>query len=78
MNRKFVKENKTFLREFIADILSKILTGRAEKTVKNLIDKDPELQKKRKELFRLRKSVEDRMAKIKKSDPKLYNQLKEF
>tara|TARA_A100001201_G_scaffold30940_2_gene33489 strand:+ start:118 stop:354 length:237 start_codon:yes stop_codon:yes gene_type:complete len=78
MNRKFIKENKSFLREFIADILSKILTGRAKKQVQNVIDKDPELQKKRKELFRLRKSVEDRMNRIKKSDPNLYNQLKQF
>tara|TARA_B100001094_G_C17994273_1_gene701835 strand:+ start:34 stop:270 length:237 start_codon:yes stop_codon:yes gene_type:complete len=78
MNRKFIKENKLFLREFIADILSKILSGRAKKQVQNVIDKDPELQKQRKKLFRLRKSVEDRMDRIKKSDPDLYNQLKQF
>ncbi len=78
MNRKFIKENKSILREFIADILSKILTGKARRQVQNIIDKDPELQTKIKKIFRLRKSVEDRMDKIKKSDPNLYNQLKQF
>ena len=45
MNRKFVKENKKVVREFLGGLLTKIVTGKVNRKVQNLIDNDPEIKK---------------------------------
>tara|TARA_R100001509_G_scaffold73174_1_gene40833 strand:- start:1730 stop:1981 length:252 start_codon:yes stop_codon:yes gene_type:complete len=75
MNRKFVKENKTLVKEFIGSIIKSIIGNRAAKNINNMIDSDPQLRKTRDDFVRLNKQLEDRFADIKKDDPEYYDYL---
>ena len=75
MNRKFVKENKTLVKEFIGSIIKSIIGNRAAKNINNMIDSDPQLRKTRDDFVRLNKQLEDRFADIKKRDPERYEYL---
>ena len=45
MNRKFVKENKKALREFLGGIVSSLLTGKMKRNVYSDLMKNHELRK---------------------------------
>jgi len=47
MNRKFVKENKQVIREFIGKLLVNILTKRNKKALDKVIAADPTLKNKK-------------------------------
>jgi hypothetical protein len=76
MNRKFVKENKQVLREFIGKLLVNILTKRNKKALDKLIAADPTLKTKKQDMLRLRKSIESRLDKLDKSNPELISNLR--
>ena len=44
MNRKFVKENKALVREFLGGLITKIVTGRAPAKFQKALDKNPKIQ----------------------------------
>ena len=75
MNRKFIKENKTLVKEFIGAIIKSIIGNKAAKNINNMIDSDPELRKTRDDFVRLGKSLRDKLADIKKRDPERYEYL---
>ena len=75
MNRKFVKENKTLVKEFIGAIIKSIIGNKAAKNINNMIDSDPELRKTRDDFVRLGKSLRDKLSDIKKRDPERYEYL---
>ena len=49
MKRKFVKENKAVLREFVGSIISAIVTGKLASDVSKRLNADPVFKNKRKE-----------------------------
>ena len=76
MNRKFVKENKQVIREFIGKLLVNILTKRNKKALDKVIAADPTLKAKKQDMIRLRKSIESRIDKFDKSNPDLIANLR--
>tara|TARA_B100001094_G_scaffold323947_1_gene375710 strand:- start:873 stop:1118 length:246 start_codon:yes stop_codon:yes gene_type:complete len=76
MKRKFVKENKAVLREFVGSIISAIVTGKLASDVSKRLNADPVFKNKRKEMEKLTTDLSKRMEKYKKSDPEFYNHLK--
>ncbi len=76
MNRKFVKENKQVIREFIGKLLVNILTKRNKKALDKVIAADPTLKAKKQDMIRLRKSIESRIDKLDKSNPDLIANLR--
>tara|TARA_Y100000992_G_C21111419_1_gene417496 strand:- start:390 stop:632 length:243 start_codon:yes stop_codon:yes gene_type:complete len=76
MNRKFVKENKQVLKEFIGKLLVNILTKRNKKALDKVIAADPTLKNKKQDMIRLRKSIESRLDKLDKSNPELIANLR--
>jgi len=75
MNRKFVKENKKLVKEFIGAVIKSIIGNRAAKNINNMIDDDPELRKTRDDFVRLNKQLDDKLSDIKKRDPERYEYL---
>ena len=63
MNRKFVKENKKVVREFLGGLLTKIVTGKVNRKVQNLIDNDPEIKKSKEKIKNLEKQM---LSKVKR------------
>jgi len=57
MNRKFVKENKKVIREFLGNLLVKIVTGKLKKDLQKSIDNDPNIQKHTAQLQSLEKQM---------------------
>jgi len=76
MNRKFVKENKQVIREFIGKLLANILTKRNKKALDKVIAADPTLKGKQQDMIKLRKSIESRIDKLDKSNPDLIANLR--
>jgi len=76
MNRKFVKENKQVIREFIGKLLVNILTKRNKKALDKVIAADPTLKGKKQDMIKLRKSIESRLDKLDKSNPELIANLR--
>ena len=52
MNRKFVKENKKVLREFLGKAIVNFFTNQGKKEIARMIDNDPELRKVRSSLIK--------------------------
>ena len=59
MNRKFVKENKKVLREFLGKAIVNFFTNQGKKEIARMIDKDPELRKVRSSLIKNTKEFVD-------------------
>jgi|TARA_R110000796_G_scaffold211460_2_gene327561 hypothetical protein len=76
MNRKFVKENKQVIREFIGKLLVNILTKKNKRALDKVIAADPTLKGKKEDMLRLRKSIESRIEKLDKSNPELIANLR--
>ena len=47
MNKKFVKENKKVLREFISNIVAAALGAKGLRDIDKVIDANPELKRKK-------------------------------
>ena len=75
MNRKFVKENKTLVREFIAGLISSIVAGKLSKSLEKSLMSKPETKKDIEKLRAIRKSIKTRLDRIKKDTPELYKQI---
>jgi len=76
MNKKFVKENKKALKEFLGNVISSIVAGTLSKSVDKDISKFPELQQSRKEVEKLSADLNKKLEKIKKHSPDLYKKIK--
>ena len=75
MNRKFVKENKTLVREFIAGLISSIVAGKLSKSLEKSLMSKPETKKDIEKLRAIRKSIKTRLDRVKKDNPELYKQI---
>ena len=76
MNRKFVKENKQVLKEFIGKLLANILAKKNKRELDKVIAADPTLKAKKQDMIRLKKSIESRIDKLDKSNPELIANLR--
>ena len=76
MNRKFVKENKKVLKEFIFSMLAGLLSKRAISNMDRLIDASPELKKEKDAIVRMSISLRKKISKTKNDNPSLYNKMK--
>ena len=70
MNRKFVKENKKVVREFLGWLLTKIVTGKVNRKVQNLIDNDPEIKKSKEKIKNLEKQMLSKVKIAYKTNPR--------
>ncbi len=75
MNRKFIKENKSVLKEFIASVLGANLAKRGVSKWKKFIDSQPEMKRKIQEIEKLGKDLKARIEKVKKTNPELAKRL---
>ena len=57
MNRKFVKENKKVLREFLGKAIVNFFTNQGKKEIARMIDNDHELRKVRSSLIKNTKEL---------------------
>jgi endonuclease III len=78
MNKKFVKENKKVLREFISSLLASMIAGQGMRKIQKLIDKDPVMKAKQQRITKLGDDIRRRIEKYKKTDPKKYKELKDL
>ena len=78
MNKKFVKENKKVLREFISSLLASMIAGQGMRKIQKLIDKDPVMKAKQQRVTKLGDDIRRRLEKYKKTDPEKYKELKDL
>ena len=76
MNRKFVKENKRVLREFLGKLIVNILTKKNKRALDKVIAADPTLRKNKDDMIKLSKKIQDKISDIEKSNPKLAQSLR--
>ena len=76
MNRKFVKENKQVLKEFLGKLIVNILTKKNKRELDKIINADPNLKKKRDNMLKLTKDMEKRLDSMEKSAPELVANLR--
>ena len=76
MNRKFVKENKSVLREFIGAAITAMVTGVMSSKLKKQLNDDPDIKKKKQELIKITADLRKKLEKTKTRNPELYNLLK--
>jgi|TARA_R100000482_G_C5102633_1_gene136401 hypothetical protein len=77
MNRKFVKENKQVLREFIGKLLVNLITKKNKRALDKHIASDPDLKQHSDKMEKLQKDMTDRLKKIEKTNPKLADLLRQ-
>ena len=70
MNRKFIKENKPLVREFLGKLLTNIILGKVDKDFQKLIDKDPSIQQKKEKIKDMEKQLLDKVRDAYKNNPK--------
>jgi len=73
MNRKFVKENKKTIREFLGNAIVNIIGRVASNRINRMIDNDPKLRKTRDDYIKLGKQIDDRLKKLKQKNPEEYD-----
>tara|TARA_R110000868_G_C10350907_1_gene716279 strand:+ start:39 stop:293 length:255 start_codon:yes stop_codon:yes gene_type:complete len=75
MNRKFVKENKKELREFIGSIISSIVGSALTRNIDRDLDKYPGIKKSKDDLLKVSKELDKRLEKMKTRNPELYKKI---
>jgi len=78
MNRKFVKENKSLVREFLSNLIVKILTGKVSKDIEQKLNSDPKFQQHKANIKRIEKQIIDKVDNIRKNDPDFDKRLKKL
>tara|TARA_B100001564_G_scaffold315735_1_gene290631 strand:+ start:925 stop:1164 length:240 start_codon:yes stop_codon:yes gene_type:complete len=76
MNKKFVKENKSVLKEFLGAAIAAMVTGAMSSKLKKQLNDDPDIKKKKQELAKITADLRKRLEKTKTRNPELYNLLK--
>jgi|TARA_B100000073_G_scaffold255253_1_gene215253 uncharacterized protein YaaR (DUF327 family) len=76
MNRKFVKENKTLVKEFLSDLITKVLTGKSHRDIQKRLNSDPKIQQHKANIKRIEQQIIDKVDNIRKNDPDFDKRLK--
>ena len=69
MNRKFVKENKKVLREFLSNIVAAALGAKGLRDIDKVIDANPELKQRKAELNKNAQELTTRIKKFIAANP---------
>ena len=69
MNRKFVKENKGLVKEFLGNLLTKIITGKVNTKFDKMIANDPKIQQHKKNIKKIEKQMLDKVKDAYKTNP---------
>jgi hypothetical protein len=77
MNRKFVKENKTLVKEFLGNLIASILRGKMEKNISKKLKTDKGFAKDVQQIKNLRKDIKKRIDNVQKTDPEFYKVLQQ-
>ena len=78
MNRKFVKENKSLVREFVSALIASIVAGKLNKNLEKKLMSKPETKKDIQDLRNMKKDLDSKLDRIRKSDPKTYKMIKSY
>jgi len=78
MNRKFVKENKQVVKEFLGSLLVKIISGKLNKDLRKKIQNDPEFKARQETMKKLEKQMLDRIKHLQKTDPDFHKKLRKL
>ena len=76
MNKKFVKENKKVLREFISNIVAAALGAKGLRDIDKVIDATPELKRKKAEINKSAQELTTRIKKFIEDNPQDAKRLK--
>ena len=68
MNRKYIKENKKLVKEFIGTLVKAILSKQADSIVKKIAN-DPATKGDVKKIRKLTKDIENKLDKMQKTNP---------
>ena len=68
MNRKYIRENKTLVKEFIGTLVKAILSKQADSIVKKIAN-DPATKADVKQIRKLTKDIENKLDKMQKTNP---------
>jgi|TARA_R100001015_G_C4627572_1_gene187191 hypothetical protein len=71
MNRKFIKENKKTIKEFLGKFLSNVLTKRSNKALTKAIESDPTMKSRSDKIIKLGNQISQRLDKMEKDNPEL-------
>ena len=69
MNKKFVKENKGLVKEFLGNLLTKIITGKVNKKFDKMIANDPKIQQHKKNIKKIEKQMLDKVKDAYNTNP---------
>jgi len=76
MNRKYIKENKKLVKEFIGTLVKAILSKQADSIVKKIAN-DPETKGDVKQIRKLTKDIEKKLNKMQKTNPDFAKKFKQ-
>ena len=68
MNRKYIRENKTLVKEFIGTLVKAILSKQTDSIVQKIAN-DPETKGDVKQIRKLTKDIEKKLNKMQKTNP---------
>ena len=71
MNRKFIKENKKTIKEFLGKFLSNVLTKRSNKALTKAIESAPTMKSRSDKIIKLGNQISQRLDKMEKDNPEL-------
>tara|TARA_R100000315_G_C5162322_1_gene93411 strand:- start:428 stop:673 length:246 start_codon:yes stop_codon:yes gene_type:complete len=69
MNKKYIKENKSLIKEFLGALIKAVAKRQANKLVKDLRKQSPENAKAIDDMHKLASDIRDRIKQIEKTDP---------
>ena len=78
MNRKFVKENKQVIKEFLGNLLVKIISGKLNRDLRKKIQNDPGFKARQEKMKKLEKQMLDRIEYLQKTDPDFHKKLRKL
>ena len=76
MNRKYIRENKTLVKEFIGTLVKAILSKQTDSIVQKIAN-DPETKGDVKQIRKLTKDIEKKLDKMQKTNPDFAKKFKQ-
>ena len=75
MNKKYIKENKKLVREFLGTLIKAVVQNSADRFIKKL-SKDPENRKSFEKIRNLTKSIEIKLKNLEKTNPEFVKDIR--
>ena len=69
MNKKYIKENKSLIKEFLGALIKAVAQRKANKLVKDLRKQSPESAKAIDKMHKLASDINNRIKELEKTDP---------